>query len=142
MRLRDRRGGTGPSGTPVPAATWDTSPDARGTHRPPQRRAHLGLDAFEIVVTERRTPGKFEVVVEAVLDRRAEGQSKAWSPWSWNPIQGGGVGSWARVTEFKHLTGQEHPKTSLVYEYPRAEGDPYYPVPRPENAVIYKHLPA
>lgn len=35
------------------------------------------------------------------LDRRAEGQSKAWSPWSWNPIQGGGVGSWARVTEFK-----------------------------------------
>ncbi|MBL9199994.1 MAG: hypothetical protein JNL39_05775 [Opitutaceae bacterium] len=36
-----------------------------------------------------------------VLDRRAEGQSKAWSPWSWNPIQGGGVGSWARVTEFR-----------------------------------------
>jgi hypothetical protein len=37
------------------------------------------------------------------LDRRAEGQSKAWSPWSWNPIQGGGVGSWARVTDFKRL---------------------------------------
>lgn len=37
------------------------------------------------------------------LDRRAEGQSKAWSPWAWNPIQGGGVGSWARVTEFKRL---------------------------------------
>ncbi|MEY2878238.1 MAG: hypothetical protein RLZZ15_618 [Verrucomicrobiota bacterium] len=37
------------------------------------------------------------------LDRRAEGQSKAWSPWSWNPIQGGGVGSWARVTEFRRL---------------------------------------
>lgn len=32
------------------------------------------------------------------LDRRSEGQSKAWSPWPWNPIQGGGVGSWARVT--------------------------------------------
>ncbi len=37
------------------------------------------------------------------LDRRAEGQSKAWSPWTWNPIQGGGVGSWARVTEIKRL---------------------------------------
>ena len=35
------------------------------------------------------------------LDRVADGQSKAWSPWTWNPIQGGGVGSWARVTEFK-----------------------------------------
>ena len=39
------------------------------------------------------------------LDRRSEGQSKSWSPWSWNPIQGGGVGSWARVTEFKRLDG-------------------------------------
>ncbi len=37
------------------------------------------------------------------LDRKADGQSKSWSPWSWNPIQGGGVGSWARVTEFKRL---------------------------------------
>lgn len=37
------------------------------------------------------------------LDRTAEGQSKSWSPWTWNPIQGGGVGSWARVTEFKKL---------------------------------------
>jgi UDP-galactopyranose mutase len=46
--------------------------------------------------------------------------------------------AYTRVTEFKYLTGQEHPKTSLVYELPRAEGDPYYPVPRPENAEIYK----
>lgn len=37
------------------------------------------------------------------LDRRTDGQHAAWSPWSWNPIQGGGVGSWARVTEFKRL---------------------------------------
>ena len=34
------------------------------------------------------------------LDRTKEGQSKSWSPWSWNPIQGGGVGSWARASEF------------------------------------------
>jgi hypothetical protein len=39
----------------------------------------------------------------ALLDRRAEGQSPRWSPWTWNPIQGGGVGSWARVTESRRL---------------------------------------
>jgi UDP-galactopyranose mutase len=47
-----------------------------------------------------------------------------------------------RVTEFKHLTGQSHSKTSVVYEYPCAEGDPYYPIPRPENAAIYKRYEA
>jgi UDP-galactopyranose mutase len=49
---------------------------------------------------------------------------------------------YTRVTEFKYLTGQEHAKTSIVYEYPRAEGDPYYPVPRPENAEIYQQYKA
>jgi len=44
---------------------------------------------------------------------------------------------YTRITEFKYLTGQEHRKTSIVYEFPRAEGDPYYPVPRPENAELY-----
>jgi len=43
-----------------------------------------------------------------------------------------------RITEFKYLTGQESPRTTIVTEYPRAEGDPYYPVPRPENAELYK----
>jgi UDP-galactopyranose mutase len=46
--------------------------------------------------------------------------------------------AFTRVTEFKHLTGQEHPKTSIVYEYSKAEGDPYYPIPRAENAELYK----
>ena len=45
---------------------------------------------------------------------------------------------YTRITEFKYLTGQKHPKTTIVYEYPRAEGDPYYPVPRTENAELYK----
>ncbi|HVL80095.1 MAG TPA: UDP-galactopyranose mutase [Actinomycetota bacterium] len=49
---------------------------------------------------------------------------------------------YTRVTEFKYLTGQEHSKTSLVYEYPRAEGDPYYPVPKPENAALYRRYKA
>ena len=44
---------------------------------------------------------------------------------------------YTRVTEFKYLTGQEHAKTSIVYEFPQAEGDPYYPVPRKENGAIY-----
>jgi len=44
---------------------------------------------------------------------------------------------YTRATEFKYLTGQEHPQTTVVYEYPRGEGDPYYPVPRPENADLY-----
>lgn len=46
--------------------------------------------------------------------------------------------SFTRITEFKYLTGQKHNKTSLVYEFPTAEGDPYYPIPRPENAQLYK----
>ena len=45
---------------------------------------------------------------------------------------------YTRVTEFKHLTGQAHAKTSVVYEYPCDGGDPYYPIPRAENAAIYK----
>ena len=45
--------------------------------------------------------------------------------------------AYTRITEFKYLTGQEHRKTSVVYEYPQATGDPYYPIPRPENAEIY-----
>jgi UDP-galactopyranose mutase len=49
-----------------------------------------------------------------------------------------------RVTEFKALTGQRHAKTSLVYELPqpKGDGDPYYPVPRPENAELYRRYKA
>ncbi|MDX2186454.1 MAG: UDP-galactopyranose mutase [Opitutaceae bacterium] len=46
--------------------------------------------------------------------------------------------AYTRITEFKYLTGQEHPFTSIVYEFPKAEGDPYYPIPRPDNAALYK----
>ncbi|MEO8072399.1 MAG: UDP-galactopyranose mutase [Acidobacteriota bacterium] len=45
--------------------------------------------------------------------------------------------AFTRITEFKYLTGQEHKKTSIVYEFPQAAGDPYYPIPRKENAEIY-----
>lgn len=46
--------------------------------------------------------------------------------------------AYTRITDFKYLTGQKHPKTTIVYEYPTSEGDPYYPVPRPENSELYK----
>ena len=49
---------------------------------------------------------------------------------------------YTRVTEFKHLTGQQHPHTTVVYEYPRSSGDPYYPIPRPDNAFLYKRYEA
>jgi UDP-galactopyranose mutase len=49
---------------------------------------------------------------------------------------------YTRVTEFKHLTGQQHRKTTLVYEYPCEQGDPYYPVPRKENATLYARYKA
>jgi UDP-galactopyranose mutase len=45
---------------------------------------------------------------------------------------------YTRITEFKYLTGQTSAKTSIVYEFPNSEGDPYYPVPKPENAEIYR----
>ncbi|MFD1612936.1 UDP-galactopyranose mutase [Sphingomonas tabacisoli] len=49
---------------------------------------------------------------------------------------------YTRITEYKYLTGQLAPKTSITYEYPSAEGDPYYPIPRPENQALYKRYEA
>jgi UDP-galactopyranose mutase len=47
-----------------------------------------------------------------------------------------------RISEYKHLTGQEAPVTTVTYEYPSAEGDPYYPIPRPENQALFKRYEA
>jgi UDP-galactopyranose mutase len=47
-----------------------------------------------------------------------------------------------RVSEYKHLTGQQAPVTTITYEYPSAEGDPYYPIPRAENQALYKRYEA
>lgn len=44
---------------------------------------------------------------------------------------------YTRITEFKFLTGQNHTCTTIVYEFPTAEGDPYYPIPRKENQEVY-----
>jgi UDP-galactopyranose mutase len=50
--------------------------------------------------------------------------------------------AYTRITEFKHLTGQQHAGTSIVKEYPQAEGDPYYPIPNPANEALYKRYEA
>ena len=49
---------------------------------------------------------------------------------------------YTRISEYKHLTGQKHPKTSITFEFPSAEGDPYYPIPRAENQELYKKYEA
>jgi len=46
--------------------------------------------------------------------------------------------AFTRITEFKHLTGQAHNGTSIVREYPMADGDPFYPIPRPENEQLFQ----
>ena len=50
--------------------------------------------------------------------------------------------AYTRITEFKHLTGQVHPGTSIVREYPQAEGDPYYPTPSDESEALFKRYEA
>lgn len=37
-----------------------------------------------------------------------------------------------RITEFKKLTGQKHEKTTILKEFPKSEGEPYYPFPTKE----------
>jgi UDP-galactopyranose mutase len=49
---------------------------------------------------------------------------------------------YTRISEYKHLTGQEARVTTVTYEYPSAEGDPYYPIPRPENQELFKRYEA
>ena len=49
---------------------------------------------------------------------------------------------YTRISEFKHLTGQRHAATTIVREFPQATGDPYYPIPRPENRALYERYEA
>jgi UDP-galactopyranose mutase len=49
---------------------------------------------------------------------------------------------YTRISEYKHLTGQRHRLTSLTYEYPSEDGDPYYPVPCEANRGLYRKYQA
>jgi len=50
--------------------------------------------------------------------------------------------AYTRITEYKQLTGQESPFSTLSYEYPEdhkpGANEPYYPVPQKENRVRYR----
>lgn len=49
---------------------------------------------------------------------------------------------YTRISEYKHMTGQVHPKTATTREYPSAEGDPYYPILNPDSAALFKRYEA
>jgi UDP-galactopyranose mutase len=49
---------------------------------------------------------------------------------------------YTRMTEYRRLTGQVHSSSTVAYEYPRAEGDPYYPIPREANRRLYRRYEA
>ncbi len=66
----------------------------------------ISTEAYPKNLVNVRDPGRLiqqSYYAGKSLDRTVEGQDKGWSPWTWNPIQGGGVSSWARVNEFKRL---------------------------------------
>jgi UDP-galactopyranose mutase len=46
--------------------------------------------------------------------------------------------AYTRTVEIKHVTKQEHPHTVICYEYPQAEGEPYYPIPTGNNHQLYE----
>lgn len=45
---------------------------------------------------------------------------------------------YTRISEYKYMTGQKHPSTAITYEYPSSEGDPYYPILRPDSAELFR----
>jgi UDP-galactopyranose mutase len=50
---------------------------------------------------------------------------------------------YTRTTEFRWLSGQEQLAASTVaIEFPRTEGDPYYPIPRDDTRELYRRYEA
>jgi UDP-galactopyranose mutase len=50
---------------------------------------------------------------------------------------------YTRRTEFRWMTGQErHHSSTIAIEYPRSEGDPYYPIPRDDTRALYRQYEA
>lgn len=44
---------------------------------------------------------------------------------------------YTRIVEIKHATGQKIPRTTIVKEYPKSVGEPFYPIPNPRNHELY-----
>ncbi len=47
-----------------------------------------------------------------ILNRKQDGQHNSWSPWAWNPIQGGSVGSWAKASRCENRNGVLYSETA------------------------------
>ena len=68
--------------------------------------SYLSWGNYEKNAVNHRDPGRLiqqSYYAGIRRDRREEGQGKNWSPWSWNPIQGGGIKSWARIATFERV---------------------------------------
>lgn len=50
--------------------------------------------------------------------------------------------AYTRISEFKHMTGQVCRGTTLVREYPTAEGPPFYPVPNAASEALFRRYRA
>lgn len=44
---------------------------------------------------------------------------------------------YTRIVEYKRMTGQKHPMTTISKEFPTWDGDPYYPVASEKNKKTY-----
>jgi UDP-galactopyranose mutase len=73
---------------------------------------------------------------------RAEGREKiAGKPGFYQPavqVNYPNDHAFTRILEAKHITGQECPQTTIIREYPQSRGEPYYPVPCPDSARVYR----
>jgi len=93
----------------------------------------LSSDAYPENIVNIADPGRLiqqSYYAGKRLDRTEEGQSQAWSPWAWNPIQGGGVGrggkngSWARVTVFERKGNVLYSETiPKLWDMPNEEAE-------------------
>lgn len=45
---------------------------------------------------------------------------------------------YTRSVEIKHVTGQKHQETVVAYEYAKATGEPYYPIPCVESKTLFE----
>lgn len=116
----------------------------------PNIRLHLSVAFFEIkgLLTPRHTvyTGPIDAYFNHCLGKlpyrslRFEHQHLPTTEWfqETGTINYPNDHEYTRITEFKHATGQAHTGTSIVFEFPQAEGDPYYPVPRAENEILYR----
>jgi len=46
--------------------------------------------------------------------------------------------NYTRIVEYKHFLNQTSDHTILFFEYSKDDGEPYYPVPNPENENLFK----